>query len=732
MWVEADTNLPGAESLVRQLIVGKRFFREEFGHDSRVLWLPDVFGYSAALPQILRGAGVAYFVTAKISWNETNRFPYDTFWWEGLDGSRVLTQYLTAPSHFPSDTAYTYNADLTPSSLAGTWKVYQQKALNADLLLAYGYGDGGGGPTRAQVEAIAPLGHALAPEIPAARAGRVEDHMDRLAASLQGNPEVPRWVGELYLEYHRGTYTSQARMKRANRMSERSLHEAEWLASMALYFAGQDYPADDLSTAWKTTLLHQFHDVLPGSSIAEVYHDALEQHAQVAATTGRIVREAMATLARHLDASSGALIVFNATSWAREGLVEIDKEAAVPLGLPTQSLSDGRALVRVPRVPAYGYRALDPATTPPAQTPADVLLATPTLLENRFFRIELNERGQIVRLLDKEGHGGRGREVLQSGTCGNVFQLFEDRPLNWDAWDINEFYEEKSWVLDQLVKAEVVETGPLRATLQMEWRYLNRTAITQRMSIYAHSRRIDFATTVDWHERRTLLKAAFPVAVRSGQTTAEIQFGNIMRPTHRNTSWDQARFETCAHKWFDLSEGDYGVALLNDCKYGYDVHDSTLRLTLLKGAVNPDPTADVGRHQFTYSLLPHAGGWYEGQVHREAYDLNYPLLAIMRPEERGEWTLPAALGLVEATPGNVVVETVKRAEEGTALVVRIYECANRRGPFQLRLPFPAAHVDETNLLEEQPQPAQLSDDARSIQGMVRPYEIRTFVIHPKS
>jgi alpha-mannosidase len=743
MWVEADTNITGAESLVRQFLVGKRFFREEFGHNCRVLWLPDVFGYSAALPQIMKGAGVDYFITAKISWNETNRFPYDTFWWEGLDGTAVLTQYLTTPTVFPGEFSYTYNADLSPTSVANTWKVYQQKGLNPDLLLAFGFGDGGGGPTRQQVEALEPLAEPISEALPAVSPGRVEDYMERLELRLREAPDVPRWVGELYLEYHRGTYTSQARMKRANRTAERDLHNAEWLASMALYLCGQAYPSEELDGAWKLTLLNHFHDILPGSSIAEVYQDALKQLAQVSQTADRLSQDALDALGRHIDASPGSLLVFNSTSWKRDGLVEVDAALAESLLLPSQSLSGSRALVAVSAVPALGYRAYEPSPAPsitraingaarPASSSGGPLLASPTLLENRYYRIELDEHGQITRLLDKEGHGGKGREVLRPGDRANVFQLFEDRPLNWDAWDINEFYDQKSWALDHLTGVEVIETGPLRAGLQLEWSYLDRTTVNQRIYVYAHSRRIDFATEVYWRERRTLLKVAFPVDVHNGRATAEVQFGNIERPTHRNTSWDRARFETCAHKWFDLSESDYGVALLNDCKYGYDVHGRTLRLTLLKGAVDPDPTADLGLHQFTYSLLPHNGGWYEGGVGREAYDLNYPLLAQVRLQERGEWTLPPSMGLVEATPANVVVETVKKAEEAEALVVRVYECANRRGPFQLRLPFPASRVEETNLLEEQPQPAALSADRRTVHGTIQPYQIKTFAIYPAS
>ncbi|MDB5080330.1 MAG: hypothetical protein JWP00_2254 [Chloroflexi bacterium] len=732
MWVEADTNLTGGESLVRQFLFGQRFFREEFGRTSKVLWLPDVFGYSAALPQLIKGAGADYFITTKISWNETNRVPMDTFWWEGLDGSRVLAHFITAQNDDHSQTYYTYNGEMRPEVLALSWKNYRHKEINRELLLAYGYGDGGGGPTRPMVEAAGLLQHSLSPELPTAATGKIADFMDKLAGRAGQDPRLPEWVGELYLEFHRGTYTSQARVKRANRLAERDLHNAEFLASSALAMTGKAYPQQDLSEAWKIVLTHQFHDILPGSSIGEVYSDAVENYAQVSGITGRLIAEAGQSLVENLAAPDGALVVFNPVSWDRSEPVEIDQSQAEKLGLPYQNLADGQALVQAGTVPSFGYRSFAPPANPTTGQ-ANGLSVSSDWLENKYYRLELDSQGQITRLLDKAGYGGAGREVLQPGQPGNVLQFFEDKPVEYDAWNIDAYYEQKSYRPDQAPTITVVEQGPLRGGLKLEWLYQGRTRITQHLYIYAESRRIDFVTEVDWQERQTLLKVAFPVEVRNGRATAEIQFGNLERSTHRNTGWDKARFETCAHKWVDLSEGDYGVALLNDCKYGYDIHDSTMRLTLLRGPISPDPLGDLGLHRFTYSLLPHAGGWFEGGVHRAAYELNNPLLPVFKAgtATAGQNKAPGEpeFSLVQVEPSNVVVETVKRAEDSNGLVVRLYECANRRGPFSLRFPWPIASASEVNLLEEEKAAVQVSGNGQTIKGFLKPFEIKTFLVN---
>jgi alpha-mannosidase len=721
MWVEADTNITGGESLIRQFVHGMRFFREEFGYTCKVLWLPDVFGYSAALPQIIKGCGLDYFVTTKISWNDTNRFPYDTFWWEGLDGSRILAYFITAAND-DNDRYYTYTANMSPTTLFLAWREYRQKAINDELLIAYGYGDGGGGPDREMVEAAGDL-TALTSYVPSATPGRVADFMDRLAERIDGR-SVPVWNGELYFEYHRGTYTSQARTKRNNRLAERDLHNAELLASMAQYLCGYQYPRAELDKAWKIALTHQFHDILPGSSIGPVYVDAASNYAAIRRITGAIIGDAEVALANAIDASSGSLLVFNTTSWTQGGLLELHANQAAKLGGTRQTSADDGVLMLVNDIPPFGYATISAGVT---LTDAP-LIVTERLLENHYLRVEFNDRGEITRLFDKAARGGAGREILCPGDRANVFQLFEDKPLNFDAWDIDAFYAQKQWELDGLPTVTVEETGPLRATIRVVWKYMDRTTIDQRIMLAAHGPQLDFRTEIDWHERQTLLKVAFPVDIHSARATAEIQFGVVERPTHTNTSWDEARFETSAHKWVDLSEGDYGVALLNDCKYGYDIHGRILRQTLLKAGIVPDPKADEGHHSFTYSLLPHAGDWFTAGVPRAAYALNYPLSTV---PVIGKGTIIPRQSFVTVDAPGVVIETVKQAEASDALVIRIYETANRHSLFTLHLPFVASHADETNLMEEEPRPVSLAADGRSIQGEIGPFQIKTFVVQKK-
>ncbi len=727
MWVEADVNITGAESLVRQFLFGQRFFRQEFGYTCKVLWLPDVFGYSAALPQLIKNSGAEYFITSKISWNDTNRMPADTFWWQGLDGTRVLTYFITTQND-DTRTDYTYNGDMRPGVLVRTWKNYRQKHINRETLLPYGYGDGGGGPTREMIEVAGWLDKVISPEIPAARTGKVADFMTRLEQQITGQPEVPRWVGELYLEYHRGTYTSQALTKRANRLAERDFHLVEWLSCVAHLLAGQAYPQSELNRAWQQVLTNQFHDILPGSAIGEVFADALESYRQVATVTGRAISQAQDAICRNLAVPDGSLVVFNPLSWPRDGLLEVDDDLYRRLNLPGQELQQGRALVNVRVVPSLGYRAFSPGE-PQEKYAAGQITVTTSAMENEFYRLELNSRGQLTRLWDKKA----SREVLAPGERGNVFLLFEDKPVKYDAWDIEPFYEQKCQELDGLTGLEVIEQGPLRAGIRLEWRYIQRTVITQIIYLYAGQPRLDFVTVVDWQERQTLLKVAFPLDLRNGRATADIQFGNIERPTHRNTSWDQARFETCAHKWIDLSEGDYGVALLNDCKYGYDIQDNVMRLTLLKGGIYPDPQADRGLHEFTYSLLPHPHGWFEGGVQQAAYELNHPLLAASSSGSEAGQALPGSFSLARIEPGNLVIETVKKAEDSNGLVLRFYESANRSCSYQIQLGLAASRVVETNFLEEEVensgQQAQLSVDGLTVQGFIRSYQIKTLVIY---
>lgn len=746
-WVEMDCNLTGGEALVRQFLLGKRFFREQLGVDPRLLFLPDVFGYAASLPQVMKGCGVDYFMTTKISWNEYNRLPYDTFRWRGIDGTEVLTHMVTAPIDLTTDpwdgakpAMYTYNAKFTPFDVAGSWKMYRQKAINDELLYLFGHGDGGGGPTSVMQETA--LRVADLPGFPRVQQTSAEAFFQRLEERVWNDPDLPTWVGELYLEYHRGTYTSQAWIKRSNRRAELLYREAElWsaLADLQRPAARRGNEPAELNHGWEMLLFNQFHDILPGSSITQVYADARRDFQKIFALGERVRAEALdALIGEHAPDPAAAspdaqtLVLLNPAPFSREDPCEVAlpasrfvpsllDEQARPLLVQEIARDDHERRVLVgAAAPALGYRALSLAAGAAAAEVRGDLYITRDTLENRFFRLRLDERGQIVSLYDKRAE----REVIAPGEVGNALLAFEDRPLNFDAWDINIYYQDKPYPVDDIVSLEVVEAGPLRGGVEMTRRY-GKSAITQRILIYSDVPRIDFPTVIDWHEQRTLLKVAFPVTVNSPSATFDIQWGNVERPTHWNTSWDWARFESCAHKWADLSEGDYGVSLLNDCKYGYDVKGHTLRLTLLKSALWPDAGADQGRHEFSYALLPHQGDWRAGETVRHAYLFNMPATArLTANRQSGEESF------VTTTRPGLVMETVKPAENGDGIIVRLYDAHNTRGSATLTFGREIISAEETNMLEESTGPAEFA--GRDLRVRVRPYGIQTFRVRLKA
>ncbi len=728
MWVEADTNLPSGESLVRQILLGKQFTRAEFGVETRVLWMPDVFGYSAALPQIMRKSGLDSIMTTKISWNQFNRFPYDTFDWRGIDGSKVLAHFITTPEL--NSRSYSYNGEMTPFTVKGIWDQYKQKEINDELLLCFGAGDGGGGPTKEALEAASAM--KAIPGLPQVELGSAEDYFERLHKRLE-DKELPVWDGELYLEYHRGTYTSQAANKRANRKSEILYHDAEFYNALTDTLTGQHrYPAAELREGWEKILLNQFHDILPGSSIRQVYQDSQQDYSHISEIGERAVRQAKRTLYDRIPTKTPSAVVLNSLGWRRDALVELpwteewkDKTIADAQGQSCESQvveENGRrkVLFQTTNLPPLGYRVY-PVVAAPLHSASEPMVITRKTLENKFYRITLDERGQMTSLFDKVNQ----REVLAAGARANVLQVFDDRPMAFDAWDIDIFYQEKMKEVDDLIEAVVEETGPLRGVLRLRWHFRD-SEITQRITLYRDSPRIDFRTWIDWHESQQLLKVAFPVAIRSTRATYDIQFGNVERPTHWNTSWDLARFEVVAHKWADLSEGDYGVSLLNDCKYGYDVKNNVIRLTLLKSAVRPDDFADRGQHEFTYALLPHKGDWREGRTVEQAYALNYPAHAsFIAAPQTGD--LPDEYAFASVDKEGVIVETIKQAEDGQAWIVRLYESTQcRHSAVKMTFGQPIRNAVECNLLEEDEQPARFAD--RNLVFAIAPYEIKTFKI----
>ncbi len=786
MWVEADCNVPGGESLIRQILFGNRFFQREFGKTTRVLWLPDVFGYPAALPQIIRGCGMEYFLTTKISWSQFNRMPADTFTWRGIDGTEVLTHFVTTPES--NQRFYTYNGQMTAREVRGAWDEYRQKDVNDELLNLFGFGDGGGGPTRRMIEAGRRFSSLAG--FPRCAFGGAEAYFDRLAARVNDNPLLPRWVGELYLEYHRGTYTSQARMKKANRRSEILYHNAELFSALALVELETAYSGESLNAGWERILLNQFHDILPGSSIAPVYEEAARDYAEAARIGGEALNGALDALAGAVDVRRDSVVLFNPTDTLRAGDavrvtlpadlgdVEFTDAANAPVPAPLLSEAEGERtyLVSVSSVAPMGYDTLtvyraggppeastvwaELAEAPPApnngrpspaggagNAPAVLTSGSPSptawgkgqggggqaaTLENEYVRVTLDAAGEIASLIHKlpgEGDEVVEREVIAPGSTGNALVLFEDKPLRYDAWDIDIFYQSKAYALRDIGTVEsmaVVEDGPVRAGIEVRRRFL-KSSLTQRIFLYAHSARVEFETEVDWQERQMLLKAAFPVAVNAARATYEIQFGVVERPTHANTSWDWARFEVCGHKWADLSEGDYGVSLLNDSKYGYDIRDNVLRLTLLKGAIAPDPGADLGQHSFTYALLPHDGDWRMETVD-EAYALNYPLLSRFVPA-RGGGMLPTSYTFATVDDTRVIIETVKKAEDGDGIVIRLYEAMNTRGTATLTLGFEISAAFAVNLVEE--NPTAVPHTRNTLTFEYRPFEIKTFLVTPR-
>ncbi len=711
MWVEADCNLTSGESLVRQFMHGKRFFKEEFGVDNRILWLPDVFGYSGALPQIMKKCGIDYFMTTKLAWNQFNKIPYDTMMWRGSDGTEVLTHLITTlgVSQPIKDFFTTYNGMLHPDAIMGGWMRYQNKDINNDILISYGYGDGGGGPTREMLETSVRMEKGVK-GIPCVRQAFAGTYFDELAERVEGNRRLPVWEGEFYFEYHRGTLTSMGRNKRSNRKAELGLMDAELLSVLAENTTA--YPTEELDSVWKLVLLNQFHDILPGSSIKEVYEVTGKEYAQIAERLEKMIAERR----RALAGSGDAVTVFNTTGKERSDIVVLGPADADVLvdaegnTYPVQKTKEG-AVAYVEHVPAKGYKSF---TWAKAEREADApfTLVNDYQLETPFFTVKLDEQGMFTSIFDKEND----REVIQEGQRANLIRMYEDKPIYFDNWDIDIYYTEKFWDVDQVERMEWTEAGPVRAVLEIE-RKASKSTILQKIVFYADSRRIEFQTHVDWREHQTLLKVHFPVAVHTDEATFDVQFGNLTRKTHQNTSWDVARFESCGQKWMDLSEGHYGVSLLNDCKYGHSVKDSNMALTLIKSGIEPNPTTDQEEHDFTYAIYPHAEGWRQAQTVAEAYKLNQPLVA-----ETGTETKPA-YSFASADASNVIIETVKKAEDKEGTVIRMYESENAYTKTKLTVNAEFKKAFVCNLLEETEREASVNGN--QIEVVLKPYEVVT-------
>lgn len=635
MWVESDTNMPGGEALARQFVIGKKFFMEELGVEPLEVWLPDSFGYSAALPQIVKAAGSKWFLTQKISWNETNRMPHHTFLWEGIDGTRVFT-------HFPP--VDTYNSNLSAKELALAQSQYAEKGVGSISLVPFGWGDGGGGPTREMLAAAART-HDLegSPRITLSSPSQFFEEAEAEYAA------PPVWSGELYLELHRGTYTSQSNTKQGNRRSEHLLREAELWATAATVLRGDAYPYEALESAWRTVLLQQFHDILPGSSIAWVHQEAERNYAEVAVVLSAQIELSLASLA----GPGSVELNFNAGPYEING------------------------------IPGLGGGVLRKSRPASARQTVEGIV-----LQNDFVRVLIDRRGLMVSVLDLKAD----REIVPEGVSANLLQLFRDTPNQWDAWDIDESYKHVGRDITEAVSVRI-EGDAVRIE-----RSVDASTIVQLVNLNTNSGAIDIHTSIDWREREKLLKLAFPLDLHAERAASEIQFGHVYRPTHANTSWDVARFETVAHRWVHVGEADYGVSVANDANYGHDIRRGTLpngssatvvRVSLLRAPLYPDPEADQGAHEFLISLRVGAG---IPEAVEEGYRLNLPLRQVLGG------AAPAPLFVLD-NPA-IVIEAVKLAEDHSGdVIVRLYEAHGSRSNGTLTAEFAWARVVETDLIE---------------------------------
>ena len=718
MYVEPDCNLISGESFVRQLFYGQKIAKEEFGTTSSVCWLPDVFGITWYIPQILRQTGFKYLITNKpVIWNDTNEFPHNTFWWEGPEGSRIL-------AHLP---ATHFGAKINADIMLTNWNEYKQKVTCPEAIYNYGYADGRGGPNRQDM--LTGMRYKGTPGMPESDFTSGEKAFQRMESKAE---KLPVMKNELYLETHRGTYTTQARLKRNNRKAEILYRNAEAVSALAS-FAGVDYPHKELDKGWKLILKNQFHDILPGSHVTEAYHAAMKEYETVFAVGEKVFFNAVAGLtSKSLSKQeSSKIAVFNMQPWIRTDQVVCefrnpggesfrivdgdDKEVVFQIIEEKDQMI--KVLLDVQNVPAMGYSVFRLVRGDTKQETS--FTANEHVLENAFFKVEFDGNGDISSLYDKSNN----RYVVEPGQKANQFQLFKDVPGRYAAWDIVPMYKDMELKVGPVEKSEIIENGPVRLVLRQQRGFYNST-ISQKIILYKNNARIDFETEIDWQERDRLLKVSFPVNVNAMNATYDLSYGYIERPTHQNTSWDAAKFEVCGHMWADLSEGDYGVSLLNDCKYGHDISGNVMRLTLLKGPQYPDPTADLGKHTFTYSLYPHKGDWRAAQTPRRAWELNDTLKPISLNSDNN--SLAAKQSYLSIDKDHVMLSAFKLTEDGKAVILRLYEDQNRRGEVKVSFPRNIVQAFECDPFEN--ELPELEIEKESVIMSMKPFEIKTIKV----
>ncbi len=700
MWLEADCNLISGESMVRQILHGKRFLKKEFNIESKVLWLPDVFGYSAAMPQILKKSGITHFVTSKISWNDTNTMPYDTFMWQGIDGSEIITDFITTQDYKRGGefkNATTYVGKITPSMVAGCWNRYQQKAYNDRVMLIYGWGDGGGGPTEDMLEQQRRLAYGL-PGIPKTKMSSLADHLEytekKFAKSCEEIGVTPKWTGELYLEFHRGTYTSMAKNKRFNRKGEMLMQSLESISAINAAILKSRYEKEEFYGLWDILLLNQFHDILPGSSIRQVYEDSHKQYEEFFCSAGRLLDNNLALLARNVSAENGVL-VYNPLGFERSDIICVNGEC-FESGL----------------IPAYGWKVITP------DNKTEKVKISARTVENDFFVLEIDNAGRIKRLYDKRNE----REVLKCGMFANEFRVYEDMPLEYENWELAEYYDSKQTVLSDDACISEIHDG-CRCGFRISRKYHN-SELTQELYLYNGIERIDVLNKIEWHEKKQLVKIAFPFDIHTDKAVYDIQFGNVERNTCSNTGWDKAKFEVCGHKWADLSEQNYGVSLLNDCKYGFSTRNNILMMTVLKCGTYPNEVADQGLHEFSYSIYPHKGNFASGGTVRAAYSFNQPLKVVEVSGRAGK--VPTEYGFVKCGNENIIIETLKQCEDNDDYILRLYDAFNCRTDAVLEFALSIDNIELCDLMENSTE--KLEFKGNSVKVNVNNYEIVTLKV----
>jgi alpha-mannosidase len=756
MWVEPDLNMPDGESQVRQLLIGENYFQSRFGVDVRIGWNPDSFGYNWQLPQIYKRSGVDYFVTQKMAWNDTNQLPLKIFWWQSPDGSRVLT-------YFPHD----YVNEIEPINMATAFAhASQDNPGTTEMMHLYGIGDHGGGPTRAMLDsgdrwlqpdkAYARLNYGVA----ASFFSDVENKLDtahapvwnyqtlaagdtKLPQPAAGLWSLPVWNDELYLEFHRGVFTSQASHKRNMRESEEWMLNAEKWSSIA-WLTGTPYPAPQLNEAWKKVLFNQFHDLAAGSGIGVIYKDAQKDYDMVRFTADAATSQASGAIASYIDTQSGSrgvpILVFNPLAWQRTDVVEFTVQlpaaaSAIEIVDAAGKVLEAESSVKNPETHSFSVRALVPdvpslgyelvyARAGGAKPASGVQVsADGHTLENQFLRVTVDAKtGCITSLVNKQSKF----DAIAAGGCGNLLQAFVDTPKEYDAWNIDADFDKVFTNLDMVDSVQLAEHNSLRAVIRVT-RHWQASTFAQDITLYNRLPRVDIVTDIDWHERHKLLKAGFPLAASSPHATYEIPYGTIERPTTRNNSVEDAKFEVPALRWADLGDENNGFSLINESKYGYDAKGNLLRLSLLRSPTWPDPEADQGHQHFAYALYPHAGTWKQALTVRQGYDFNYRLTAMQVLPHSGK--LPGSYSFLKAEPDNVVVTAMKKTEDGDGLLVRFYEWAGKGGNVTLTLPPGILSATVANLMEK-PEGSPLPvSDGRTVTVPVTPFQIQTVIVH---